>query len=426
MNIKRNIIFALESRKNNGVPIVENVPIRMRVIYDGKRIEFTTGHRIDVSKWDVEKQRVKNGCTNKLKISASDINSDLKHYEMEMQTVFKEFEIQNVKPTIEQIKKAYNLRIKSKIENNIENEKINFWNVFDNFIDENRKLNNWANSTFKKFGTVRNHIKEFSNNIDFECFNKVGLNEYLTFLREEKQLRNSTIIKQLKLLKWFLRWAYENGFYGNNDFSSFKPQLKETEKKVIFLNEDELKQLRSCVIPENKQYLERVRDVFIFCCYTGLRFSDVYNLKKEDVKPTYIEVTTVKTSDNLIIELNDTSKQILNKYKNVNFKGNKALPVISNQNMNDYLKELCQLAGIDESIKITYYIGNNRIDKTFPKYALIGTHTGRKTFICNALSKGIPVNVVMKWTGHKDYKSMKPYIDISNKAKAKYMRYFDS
>ena len=189
MNIKRNIIFALESRKNNGVPIVENVPIRMRVIYDGKRIEFTTGHRIDVSKWDVEKQRVKNGCTNKLKISASDINSDLKHYEMEMQTVFKEFEIQNVKPTIEQIKKAYNLRIKSKIENNIENEKINFWNVFDKFIDENRKLNNWANSTFKKFGTVRNHIKEFSNNIDFECFNKVGLNEYLTFLREEKQLR---------------------------------------------------------------------------------------------------------------------------------------------------------------------------------------------------------------------------------------------
>lgn len=426
MNIKRNIIFALESRKNNGVPIVENVPIRMRVIYDGKRIEFTIGHRIDVSKWDVEKQRVKNGCTNKLKISASDINSDLKHYEMEMQTVFKEFEIQNIKPTIEQIKKAYNLRIKSKIENNIENEKINFWNVFDKFIDENRKLNNWANSTFKKFGTVRNHIKEFSNNIDFECFNKVGLNEYLTFLREEKQLRNSTIIKQLKLLKWFLRWAYENGFYGNNDFSSFKPQLKETEKKVIFLNEDELKQLRSCVIPENKQYLERVRDVFIFCCYTGLRFSDVYNLKKEDVKPTYIEVTTVKTSDNLIIELNDTSKQILNKYKNVNFKGNKALPVISNQNMNDYLKELCQLAGIDESIKITYYIGNNRIDKTFPKYALIGTHTGRKTFICNALSKGIPVNVVMKWTGHKDYKSMKPYIDISNKAKAKYMRYFDS
>lgn len=73
MNIKRNIIFALESRKKNGVPIVENVPIRMRVIYASQRIEFTTGYRIDVAKWDSDKQRVKNGCTNKLKVGS--INS---------------------------------------------------------------------------------------------------------------------------------------------------------------------------------------------------------------------------------------------------------------------------------------------------------------------------------------------------------------
>jgi hypothetical protein len=83
MNIKRNIIFALESRKKNGVPIVENVPIRMRVIFASQRIEFTTGYRIDVAKWDVDKQRVKNGCTNKLKQSASE------KYYAEMQNVFR-------------------------------------------------------------------------------------------------------------------------------------------------------------------------------------------------------------------------------------------------------------------------------------------------------------------------------------------------
>jgi hypothetical protein len=77
MNIKRNIIFALESRKKNGVVIKENVPVRMRVIYDGKRVDFCTGYRIDASKWDTGKQRVKNGCTNKLKQSASEINADL-------------------------------------------------------------------------------------------------------------------------------------------------------------------------------------------------------------------------------------------------------------------------------------------------------------------------------------------------------------
>jgi len=66
MNIKRNIIFAPESRKKDGIPVTKNVPIRMRVIFASQRIEFTTGYRIDVEKWDTDKQRVRNGCTNKL------------------------------------------------------------------------------------------------------------------------------------------------------------------------------------------------------------------------------------------------------------------------------------------------------------------------------------------------------------------------
>ena len=116
MNIKRNIIFALESRKKNGVPIVENVPIRMRVIYASQRIEFTTGYRIDVAKWDADKQRVKNGCTNKLKQSASEINADLLKYYAEMQNVFKEFEVQETMPTTQQLKDAFNLRMKESSE----------------------------------------------------------------------------------------------------------------------------------------------------------------------------------------------------------------------------------------------------------------------------------------------------------------------
>ena len=85
MNIKRNVIFALESRKKDGKLIVENVPIRMRVVYNNQRVEFTTGYRIDVAKWDAEKQRVKNGCTNKLKQTSAEINSDLSNYFTEIQ-----------------------------------------------------------------------------------------------------------------------------------------------------------------------------------------------------------------------------------------------------------------------------------------------------------------------------------------------------
>ena len=99
MNIKRNIIFTLESRKKDGVLIVENVPIRMRVNFASKRIEFTAGYRIDAAKWDTDKQRVRNGCTNKLKQSASEINASLLDYYTEVQKIFKKFEVEEVMPT---------------------------------------------------------------------------------------------------------------------------------------------------------------------------------------------------------------------------------------------------------------------------------------------------------------------------------------
>ena len=151
----------------------------------------------------------------------------------------------------------------------------------------------------------------------------------------------------------------------------------------------------------------------------------MHNLRRSDIKPEHIEVTTIKTADSLIIDLNKHSKAILEKYKDVHFEEHKALPVISNQRMNDYLKELAELAQIDELVGETYYKGNERIDTVTPKYSLLGTHAGRRTFICNALSLGIPAQVVMKWTGHSDYKAMKPYIDVADDIKANAMSKFN-
>ena len=425
MNIKRNIIFAPESRKKNGVPIVENVPIRMRVIYASHRIEFTTGYRIDIAKWDADKQRVKNGCTNKLKQSASEINADLLRYYAEIQNVFKEFEVQETMPTTQQLKDAFNLKMKNNNEEQQEDTKISFWEIFDEFVKECGNQNNWTESTYEKFAAVKNHLKEFKENVTFEYFDEFGLNEYVNFLRDKKDMRNSTIGKQIGFLKWFLRWCTKKGYCMNNAYEDFNPKLRSTPKKVIFLTWEELNKLKNYQIPDTKQYLERVRDVFLFCCFTGLRYSDVHNLKKSDIRDGYIEITTVKTAERLIIELNNHSKAILDKYKGVEFEGHKALPVISNQKMNDYLKELGELAEINEPVSETYYKGSSRIDTITPKYALLGTHAGRRTFICNALALGIPAQVVMKWTGHSDYKAMKPYIDIADDVKANAMNKFN-
>ena len=428
MNIKRNIIFTLESRKKDGVLITENVPIRMRVNFASKRIEFTTGYRIDSAKWDADKQRVKNGCSNKLKQSASEINASLLEYYTEIQSIFKRFEVEDVMPTPEQIKEVFNALHKPVSEEPKPKKEAlpcDFFQVFDDFVEDCGRQNNWTDSTFEKFAAVKNHLTNFREGLTFEFFDERGLNDYVGYLRDVKEMRNTTIGKQLSFLKWFLRWAFKKGVHQNNAYDSYKPKLKSTQKKIIFLTWDELNRLREFKIPSNKQALERVRDVFLFQCFTGLRYSDVFNLRRSDIKGDHIEVTTVKTSDSLIIELNNHSKAILDKYKDVVFENDKVLPVITNQKMNDYLKELAEMAGIDEPVRQTYYKGNERIDDVTPKYALLGTHAGRRTFICNALALGIPPQVVMKWTGHSDYKAMKPYIDIADDIKANAMSKFN-
>ena len=428
MNIKRNIIFTLESRKKDGVLITENVPIRMRVNFASKRIEFTTGYRIDSAKWDTDKQRVKNGCSNKLKQSASEINASLLECYTEIQSIFKRFEVEDVMPTPEQIKEAFNALHKPVSEEPKPKKEAlpcDFFQVFDDFVEDCGRQNNWTDSTFEKFAAVKNHLTNFREGLTFEFFDERGLNDYVGYLRDVKEMRNTTIGKQLSFLKWFLRWAFKKGVHQNNAYDSYKPKLKSTQKKIIFLTWDELNRLREFKIPSNKQALERVRDAFLFQCFTGLRYSDVFNLRRSDIKGDHIEVTTVKTSDSLIIELNNHSKAILDKYKDVAFKNDKVLPVITNQKMNDYLKELAEMAGIDEPVRQTYYKGNERIDDVTPKYALLGTHAGRRTFICNALALGIPPQVVMKWTGHSDYKAMKPYIDIADDIKANAMSKFN-
>ena len=282
------------------------------------------------------------------------------------------------------------------------------WWSLDQFVTVMGKQNEWTHATYQKL-----------------YFDEEGLLNFVEFLSKVKKMKNTSIDKQLDFLRWFFRWALAKRFHDVNDFETFRPKLKKTQNRVVFLTRDELEKLKKYVAPEDRKNLERVRDVFLFQCCTGLRYSDVFNLRRCDVHEDHIDVTTIKTKDTLRIELNEESKSILDRYKNITFENDKALPVISNQKMNDSLHDLCKLAGINEMVRKTYFRGKERIDEIKPKWELVGTHTGRRTFICHALSMGIPPEIVMKWTGHSDYKAMKPYIDVVDEIKAESMKKFD-
>ena len=314
-----------------------------------------------------------------------------------------------------------------------------FFDVFDQFISQQGKENAWTISTVKKITTVKNTVFEFDSKLTFAGLNKEKLQSYLDFLRKPKNkdksqtivsgkgYRNTTVAKQIKFIRWFLRWALANNHNVKADALTYKPKLNKgvagDNENIVFFTLDELNHLKN--FDPKKEYLTRVKHVFLFCAFSGVRFSDAFNLKRNDIKNDTIEITTQKTDDSLIIQLNDHSRAILDFYKDYDFEGGKALPVISNQKMNKYLKELCQLAGFNEPIKNTYYIGNKRIEEVKPKYEVIGTHTARRSFISNAVALGVPIEILIKWTGHKDYKAMAPYLKVLQSKKVEEMNKFN-
>lgn len=419
MNIKRNCIFLLDKEKDK-----PDSKLRYRIKWDGNTVAFNVGYRVDNNKWVAEAQRCKPNTTHgKKKISAATINSEINRLEEIVNDTFFFFEQTGQIPTSLEFRDEVNKR-NGKI---VEKEKKTIFDCYQQFIIEQGKENSWSENTYRKHKSAMNHLKKFAPELTFADLTHEGLSHLVDYFMSievdnEIGMNNYTAKKYINLTKWFLKWASEKGYNNELAFVTFKEKLKTVPVKVIFLEWDELMKVYNATFPD-APHLETAKDVFCFQCFTSLRYSDVYNLKKTDVYNGYITITTIKTGEPLKIELNKYSKAILEKYKDI--ESISALPVPSNRKLNKYVKDVCKACEINEPVCRTYYKGVERIDEIHPKYELIGTHCGRKTFICNALMMGIAPNIVMKWTGHRDYQAMRPYIDIADKAKEEAMKLFN-
>lgn len=448
MDIKRNYLFFVDKEGNTKTGYKPDGKLRFRIRFASGKVDFNVGYRVELEKWINEAQRCKAGTTHgKKKATAADINKEIQRLADLADEVFKVFEVKNYLPDITELRDAFN-EANGKTNNVQELNERTFFHIYDEFTRTMGMQNEWTKATFTKFASLKTHLFNYNKDLDIENLKESDLQGFISYLhnvvftteQEDKKtgekktiiksvgLRNTTISKNIGFFKWFLRWAFARGYYTGNLHLTWKPKLKGTDgnqKEVIHLTWDELINLYTFNVPESKQYLARVRDVFCFCCFTSLRYSDVAKLSRSDVKENYISIVTQKTTESLKIELNKYSKSILDKYKNVPFENDKALPVISNVKMNEYLKELGELAEINEAQRIVYFKGSERIEEVYPKYALLTTHCGRRTFIVNALYLGIPAEVVMRWTGHSDYKAMKPYVKIVDELKEKEMNKFN-
>lgn len=282
----------------------------------------------------------------------------------------------------------------------------------------------WADNTRANYQTLCHRLIDWRPQQTLEGFTSADMRAFMDYCFRRGMV-NTTVQKFLKQLRWTLRTAAQKGMCSPSDAVTFRPRYRsDSEHEVVYLTKEELQALMNANVSD-LPHLERVRDIFLFCCFSGLRYSDAAKLKRADIREGFIQVITKKTSDSLRIELNDITSSILDKYRTDN-PAALALPVISNQRMNTYLKELGKRAGIDEPVKRVWWVRSERHEEVVPKWKALTSHCGRKTFVVSALSLDIASEVVMKWTGHKDHKTMKPYIAIVDDLKARQMAKFNS
>ena len=413
-------------------------PIRVSARAAGGRLLTSIGYSIAPAKWDSASQQVKPGTeknpvTNAKGIPAATINARI----AAIKAAFARLEATPGAATIEAFQaeldaltgKAEKAAAKGRPAQLPKSIVITY---FELFLREESARSQWAPATLAKMRSFQNSLEEYNSSLTFADFNESGIDGYINHLRKQGH-EETSIQKRYSNLKWFLAWAIRKGYCSETAIQTYRPKFKVLAKPVIFLTRPELLRLYNYEIPPNRtlvtltdpagrEYqkrvmeaggLEKARDLFCFCAFTSLRYSDMAALKRSDIVGDSIVITTQKTNDRLEIPLNNYSRAILDKYAGLQDPRGLALPVISNQRMNDYLKDLCELCGINEPITKVYYKGGQRIEETREKWELVGTHAARRTFICYALTKGIPPQIVMKWTGHSDYKAMKPYIDIA-------------
>ncbi len=258
-----------------------------------------------------------------------------------------------------------------------------------------------APATIVSFKNQIMKLKSFKKELTFNDIDKTFIDQYELYLIKERKNNKSTILKTMKFLKNFLNRAKAEGFIKENIFDNIS--LGNIEGFREFLTGEELNLLDQLYYKNDlKPNFNNVLRYFLFCCYTGLRYSDVKNLRFKDIqRDSYISVNMVKTKENVLIPLTQKAKNLLPAQ---GFKEQKVFRVLTDQPTNRYLKKIMQVANIDKSISF---------------------HCSRHTFATVSKSLGIEYDVISKILGHADLKTTRIYVKYEKSHLEKEMKKWD-
>lgn len=373
---------------------------------------FYTQKNIEEKFWDDKNQQVKRS------FSGSDrLNIYLNKFKQKVEDIVNDLLISGDEPTTNYVKSIYQSD-KTEVE---KKKQYNFFEYAEIYLMNDKKI---SASTRKSYRTVLNKLKEYEKyarvKLDWSSFDMDFYYDFFEFYTGIEGLTNNGFGKVIKNIKAIMNDATSNGYNTSFGFQHKNFIAIREDVNNIYLNEEELQEIIDLDL-SGQSNLEQVRDLFIFGCYTGMRYSDFSQVKPEHIQGEIIRIKTQKTDEWVSIPLLPAVKNIMKKYKN---RPNSLPKSCTNQTMNRHIKEIGELAKINDSELKIRNKGKERIETIFNKYELICTHTARRSFATNMFKRGIPARVIMKITGHRTEKAFNSYIKITQDENAELMLKF--
>ena len=378
------VLFYLkrDKQKANG-----NVPLFCRITIDGKEVRFGMKKEIHPKFWDVKAGKA-TGRTSE----AVEINTLVENTKSAIYKVYRELLERENNVTAEKIKNTF-LGINTPYQNLLE--------AFDSHNREKKLLVGVSItiSLYDKYRITRDHLAQFLkewynlSDISLKEIDHKFINDFEVFLLTTRRCSENTTAAYLKFFKHLIMVALKYGWIYKNPFSDYPIQLKKIDRGYLTQEEVEILMRQNFSLKR----LERVRDLFVFCCFSGLSYIDVRNFTKESISTSFdgklwIIGKRKKTGTKYQIPLLEIPKMILAKYSNKLPVG-RLLPVITNCNTNVYLKEIAAICGIEK--KLTF-------------------HLARHSFATLTLTKGVSIESVCRMLGHSDIKTTQIYARITS------------
>ena len=380
-------------------------PVHLVVCFDGARLKCATGEKCKAADWNADRQKFRASYP-----LVEEANQLLTRLAADTLAWWRKLRAAGEAPTLAGLREV--LRPKAEPEAAvIEQESVAVW------YDEYRRsmlARGYARETLRHHLVTRNWMTGFekwAGQLLDPVTYSMGLHDRLmVYLREVRKLAPNSLVTAMKDLKSFLRWLRDERSVVVG-IEIRKLVIKSLDTPKLYLTAADIERLASAMLPAN---LVPTRDIFLFCCYTGLRYSDVSGLHRGHLHDwqgeRLLRLMMSKTRAGVSIYLTAAASAILEKYDDP--ERQKLLPVQPNQVMNKYLKRVAKLAGLTGAADLVSTEGGGIVRAAVPKWELVTMHTARHTFATQSLLRGMPVEVLQKVLGHKKVQTTLIYAKI--------------